>query len=115
MTNRTIEIENLTDRTIEYRIDHQTVCVKVGRCFCTKGRRGPVTSSVIVPGKRRTGQLDPSVALIPQVRVDATGPKPKIRIIGAAPAAEMKAQVSDGPKSKPTSVDKGSGRKGSRE
>jgi len=110
-----IELENLTERAIEYRLDHQVVCVKVGKCFCTQGRRGPVASSIHVPGGRgrRTAKLDPRVTLVPQVKADASGPQPKIRIIGAAAGkvAETKVKESDEPKREM----KLSGRKGSRE
>ncbi|MEN6369232.1 MAG: hypothetical protein ABFD77_05990 [Thermotogota bacterium] len=108
-----IEIENQTGRAIEYRIDHQVVCTKAGRCFCTSGRRGPVTSSIHVPGGKgqRTGGLDPRVMLIPELKADATGPRPKVKIIGAeaGKVAETRAQVSDEPIE---GSKKGGGRKG---
>lgn len=115
MTTGMIEIENLTERAIEYRIDHQVVCVKAGKCFCTTGRRGSVALSIHIPGGRgrRTAKLDPRVTLSPQIKADASGPQPKIRIIGqaAGKVAETKAQASDEPRKET----RGSGRKGSRE
>lgn len=113
-----IEIENLTERAIEYRLDHQAVCVKAGKCFCTQGRRGPVATSIHIPGGKgkRTGKLDPRVTLASQLQADASGPQPKIRIIGqaAVKAAEKKAKASDEPTGE-YRREKGSGRKGSRE
>lgn len=77
-----IIIENLTERHIQYRIDHQVVCVKAGRCLCRKGRRGAVAMSVHVPGGigRRTGPLNPAVMLLPEAKRDAEGARPKIKI-----------------------------------
>ena len=117
--NGTIIIENQTGRHLQYRLDHQTVCVKVGKCFCKKGRRGTVTSTIHVPGGKgkRTLPLHPAVALCPAVKADAQGPHPKIKIIGfeakqaTKPEAKAKAQA-DSTKPEEKS-DKGSGgRKG---
>ncbi len=77
-----IIIENLTERHIQYHLDHQGLCVKVGKCFCKKGRRGNVASSVHVPGGigLRSAPLHSAVALMPQVKKDADGPRPRITI-----------------------------------
>lgn len=86
----TIIIENLTERHQQYRIDHQAVCVKVGRCFCKQGRRSTVATTIHIAGGigKKTAPLPPAVATIPEVKRDVSGPHPKIRIHGA------KAQVS---------------------
>lgn len=101
----TIIIENLTGRHLQYRIEHQLVCVKVGKCFCKQGRRGTVASSVHVPGGvgSKTAPLHPAVATLPQIQVDARGPRPKIKIHGSKTtekqakeaAAEAKAKAKE--------------------
>lgn len=115
MTSGTIQIQNLTGRTLQYRVDHQTVCVKAGKCFCKQGRRGPVAASIIVPGGegRMTAPLHPAMSLIPKVKADASGPRPKIRIVGssAGKGAGPQAQGSEQPR-KPERESKGGGRKG---
>lgn len=110
----TIIIENQTGRHLQYRIDHQTVCVKVGKCFCKQGRRGTVTTTIHVPGGKgqRTLPLPPAVALVPAVKADAKGPNPKIRIIGyEAPVTEIKAKAK-ADSTKPEGKQGGGGRKG---
>lgn len=107
----TIIIENLTGRHLQYRIDHQTVCVKVGKCFCGKGKRGTVTTTIHVPGGAgmRTGPLHPAITKIAAVQKDASGVKPKIRILGSEEAPKKAKAKADS-----TSPDKkgSSGRKG---
>ena len=119
----TIIIENLTGRHLQYRLDHQAVCVKFGKCFCRKGRRGSVTTTIHVPGGpgSRTAPLDPSVVLAPQIKADMEGAKPKIKIIGHKPVkdeAKTKAKAdSTKPEEKPEKADKkgGGGRKGKKD
>ena len=91
----TIIIENLTERHLQYRMDHQAVCVKTGKCMCKKGRRGPVATTIHVPGGigMRTGPLSPAVALDAQIRKDKTGPNPKILVIGSAVTEATKVAV----------------------
>jgi len=91
----TIKIENRTERHIQYRIEHQIVCVKIGRCLCQKGRRGTVTSSVHVPGGKgkKTGDIPASVLLLPQVLKDAAGMRPRIKIHGTQVEEEVKVET----------------------
>lgn len=108
-----ITIENLTGRHLQYRMDHQAVCVKVGKCFCQKGRRGTVTTTIHIPGGVgvMSAPLPPAVTLIAELKRDASQPNQKIRIHGAkAQVGKAKAKVkagSDEPEKKG-----GGGRKG---
>ena len=94
----TIIIENLTGQHLQYRVEHQVVCVKFGKCFCKKGRRGSVTMTVHVPGGAgmRTEPLNPLLSKVPEIQRDVTGPKPKIKIVGSS-AVSAKARAATKP------------------
>jgi len=109
-----IIIENQTERHIQYRIDHQTVCVKAGKCFCKQGRRGLVAGSVHVPGGKgkRSVPLHPAMALIPELKRDLAGRKPKVKLIGHEPTAKKaapKAAEKDSKQEQPPKSKKGRG------
>ena len=87
-----ITIENLTGKHLQYRIDHQKVCVKTGRCMCRQGRRSVEAFNVHVPGNGRSGPLPPAVALCPEIKKAADGNRPKIKIHGAEPQAQATAK-----------------------
>jgi len=114
-----IVIENQTGRHIQYRIDHQTVCVKAGKCFCRQGRRSLVAASIHVPGGKgkRSAPLHPGVMLIPELKRDLAGKRPKVKIVGAAPSEEAvkkaaKAKAKEDAQSKPDEKKGGGGKKG---
>ena len=109
----TIIIENLTERHLQYRIDHQVVCVKVGRCFCKQGRRSNVSTTIHVAGGigKKTAPLPPAVATIPEVKRDSSGPHPKIRIHGAIAQKSTAKAKAKADSSKPGKKG-GGGRKG---
>lgn len=92
----TIRIKNLTGRHKQFRIDHQEVCVKIGRCLCKTGRRGAEALTVHVPGNATSGQLPAAVTLSAEIRRAANGKNPSIEIIGAEPRAKANEEVLDG-------------------
>ncbi len=105
-----IIIENRTNVHIQYRIDHQAVCVKAGKCFCKKGARGPVAATVHVPGGvgLKTLPVDSAVAMLSQVKADAA--EKKIRIHGAKAKVVQEAEPVGNDSGESTSK-KGGGRK----
>ena len=108
-----ITIENLTGRHLQFRIDHQKVCVKVGQCLCRQGRRSVEALNVHVPGSGRTDPLPPAVGLCPEIKAAANGNRPKIKIHGAEPQAKAAAAKPTKKKDGETGGSKGgTGRKG---
>lgn len=103
MTQGKIVLVNMTDQPLQYSLGHQEVCVRVGRCFCRRGRRGMQSSSIHVPARGRTSPLDPVVARVPEIKADTGGKRPRLKIIGA------KAQPK--PKDKPETKGEPEGKK----
>jgi len=92
-----IKIENLTGRHLQYRIDHQKVCVKIGRCLCRQGRRSVEAMNVHVPGSGMSAPLPPAVVLCPEIKRDADGNRPKIKIHGAEKKEQAEAKAPEDP------------------
>lgn len=78
-----IQIRNKTEQHLQYILNHQEVCVKLGRCFCQKTAKGFVAMTVHVPGGK--GQLSAhllsEVAKASAIARDAGGKNAKIEIV----------------------------------
>ena len=103
-----INIENLTGKHLQFRIGHQEVCVKVGRCMCRQGRRSVEAMTIHIQGHGKTAFLPAAVAQSAEIRAAANGNKPTIKIHGHKAKTKAKAASSA-----VTSNEKAEGRKAS--
>jgi len=58
-----VDIHNVTNRMKTFRIPHQEVCVKAGRCYCRNG----IARSIIVPSHDVARNMDEAFLMAPEV------------------------------------------------
>ena len=115
----TIDITNLTDRKKTFRLPHQDVCIKAGRCLCERNMGSSalhIFAHKTVYGVNQAVMHAPDIqaalaSVPPEILVKETKARPKIGEKTKRESSKLGSKKDDDKGQKPSTSGKGKGNK----